>query len=156
MKHRKSTEQAFPWVRTFHRIKERCYDPNHKYYHRYGGRGIQLAMDKSELKILWLRDKADDMKKPSIDRIDNDGHYTFNNCRYIEKSKNIGRKHKEKTHCHKGHPLSGKNLYVNKSNGFRFCRTCKRSQLHRHLFRRDMLDLLNTITNPTNKKEKQK
>lgn len=31
-----------------------------------------------------------------------------------------------KTHCKHGHPLSGENLYVQKSNGFRYCRICSR------------------------------
>ena len=31
-----------------------------------------------------------------------------------------------KTYCHRGHKLSGENLYVN-SLGYRYCRTCKRT-----------------------------
>lgn len=30
-----------------------------------------------------------------------------------------------KTHCHKGHPLSGENLYV-RPNGWRICKECRR------------------------------
>ena len=38
--------------------------------------------------VLWLRDEAANMKKPSIDRKDKDGHYVFGNCRFIELSNN--------------------------------------------------------------------
>lgn len=31
-----------------------------------------------------------------------------------------------KTHCIHGHPLSGDNLYVQPSTGYRYCRECKR------------------------------
>ena len=36
-----------------------------------------------------------------------------------------------KTHCHKGHPLSGDNLYV-KPNGRRRCRICSRENARQH------------------------
>jgi len=45
-----------------------------------------LTMD--EVNQLWFRDGADKMKRPSIDRKDNDGNYTFKNCRFIELSRN--------------------------------------------------------------------
>ena len=37
--------------------------------------------------------------------------------------------HKYKTHCQKGHPYSGGNLYID-SRGIRHCRTCKRHQTY--------------------------
>lgn len=42
----------------------------------------------AELKKLWFRDKAYLLKQPSIDRIDNDGDYTYDNCRFIEMREN--------------------------------------------------------------------
>ncbi len=42
----------------------------------------------TEIKELWFRDKAYEMKQPSIDRIDNDDNYIFNNCEFIEKDEN--------------------------------------------------------------------
>jgi hypothetical protein len=39
----------------------------------------------------------------------------------------LARKNAEKTHCPKGHPLSGDNLYASPT-GARYCRTCQRAK----------------------------
>jgi hypothetical protein len=80
-----------PWILTFDRIWSRCNWKKYERYKRYGGRGIKSLITKDELKQLWFRDNASSMKKPSIDRIDNDGNYTFENCRFIESSENCSR-----------------------------------------------------------------
>ncbi len=46
--------------------------------------------------VLYYRDGADKMKKPSIDRIDNNGDYTYENCRFIEMAENSRKAHKGK------------------------------------------------------------
>ncbi len=76
------------WKKTISGIKSRCTNKNSPSYPRYGGRGIKCLITESELKTLWIRDKANNLKRPSIDRIDNDGDYIFNNCRFIETSLN--------------------------------------------------------------------
>lgn len=91
IKHRKK----YPWKRVLSDIKARCNKPNHKCFHRYGGRGIKCLITADELKKLWFRDKAYLMKRPSIDRKDNDGHYEYSNCQWIEINEN-SRKDKEK------------------------------------------------------------
>jgi hypothetical protein len=77
-----------PWKHTLSRIKQRCNNPNQPCFKYYGGRGIKCLISLDELKQVWFRDKAYEMKHPSIDRINNDGNYEFNNCRFIELSEN--------------------------------------------------------------------
>lgn len=70
-------------------IQKRCHTaPQMRQFKNYGGRGIENRITPYEIQALWERDGADLMKQPSIDRIDNDDHYTFANCRFIEHSEN--------------------------------------------------------------------
>jgi len=84
----KRFSEKYPWLSILHNINNRCHDIKNNRYHRYGGRGIKCLITAEELKELWFRDKAYLMKKPSIDRENNDGHYVFDNCRFIEFGEN--------------------------------------------------------------------
>lgn len=86
--------KRYPYKRTLVDIKQRCNNPNNKDYKYYGRRGIKCKITINELKKLWFRDKAYNMKRPSIDRIDNDGNYSYANCRYIEQSENTVKSNK--------------------------------------------------------------
>jgi len=77
------------WYTHYQSVQARCTNPKNKCYKYYGGRGIKNLMISNDFKKLWFRDKAYLMKRPSIDRIDNNGNYVLKNCRFIEMSKNI-------------------------------------------------------------------
>ena len=71
-------------------IIQRCYNPNHPEYHRYGGRGIRICdewRNSSKNFIEWAFSNGFE-KGLTIDRIDNDKGYEPSNCRYITRSEN--------------------------------------------------------------------
>jgi len=73
-----------PWYGSFLNARARCNYKNCKDYPDYGGRGIKFLLSLKEIKELWFRDKAYLMKQHSINRKDNNGDYTFENCEFIE------------------------------------------------------------------------
>ena len=91
----KKYHKKHPWVRTLGYIRRRCNNPKCKDYKYYGLRGIKCLITKEELKYLWFRDKAYEMKKPSIDRKENNGDYELSNCQYMELTKNSEKRGKQ-------------------------------------------------------------
>lgn len=80
-----------PWVKYWKWIFSRCNYAYNASFPDYGAKGIKCLITIPELKELWFRDKAAEMKKPSIDRIDPKKNYEFSNCRFLELSENIAR-----------------------------------------------------------------
>lgn len=83
-----------PWNKTLIEIKRRCNNPKRKEYKWYGEKGIKCRITAEELKILWFLDKAYEMKQPQISRYNHDQDYTFENCKYEEKSDNISERNR--------------------------------------------------------------
>lgn len=74
----------------FNKMKERCYNKNSKSYERYGGRGIYICdewLNDPELFEKWSIENGFE-KGLAIDRIDNDGPYSPDNCRYVTLKEN--------------------------------------------------------------------
>jgi len=75
---------------TYYHMRQRCYNFNDKRYKSYGGRGIAICDQ-------WLSDFVSFYNwaihngyrdNLSIDRIDNDGDYAPENCRFVSLKKN--------------------------------------------------------------------
>jgi hypothetical protein len=61
----------------------RCDDPSYHAYKNYGGRGIKVCDDWHDFTIFrdWVNETRTDISL-SLDRIDNDGNYSPDNCKW--------------------------------------------------------------------------
>lgn len=76
-------------------MKDRCANPHNKEYYRYGGRGIAVCdewVGNYPAFRSWalLHGYSDGL---SIDRIDNDGNYSPDNCQWLTVSENSKKRH---------------------------------------------------------------
>ena len=73
-----------PWAITLSGIRTRLKGSQKRYKKSYLDKGTKNYLSLNDLKNMFYRDKAYKMRKPSIHRKDNNGHYSIGNCIYIE------------------------------------------------------------------------
>ena len=83
--------------RVWSELRQRCSNPNHVWYHRYGGRGISVCN-------IWERDflsfrvwalSHGYRKGLTVDRIDNDGNYQPDNCWFTTRKEQANNRSKD-------------------------------------------------------------
>ena len=101
---RRLTDDRYYLRTRFKSIKQRCYDLGYQNYHYYGGRGITVCQE-------WLDDPGSFIdwaltsgwrRDLQIDRIDNDGPYSPDNCRWVTPSVQNRNKRNNVTDFEKG------------------------------------------------------
>jgi len=124
-------QQITPAHRSWTNMKQRCTNPKNRKYHLYGARGITVCERWMNSFETFLADMGDRPEGKTLDRFpNNDGNYEPGNCRWATPSEQTANSRPNmKTHCKRGHRLSGQNIRrTAKAGNRRICLACRRDR----------------------------
>lgn len=100
-KHNMSTSKLY---RRWTSMKARCDNPKDAHYHNYGGRGITVCARWKNSFENFYNDMGEPPEDFSLDRIDVNGNYEPDNCRWTDRSEQNynTRKHRDNTSGYTG------------------------------------------------------
>ncbi len=79
--HRPKYSKPSPTYISWRNMRQRCQNPNHPDYEDYGGRGIKVCKRWKDF-VNFLTDMGERPEGLTLDRINNDGNYEPDNCRW--------------------------------------------------------------------------
>jgi len=126
--HAKKGEYHYLYT-TWQKMRNRCSNPNNDNFKYYGGRGISVCSRWDSFEA-FIEDMGDRPEKKTLDRIDNDGNYEPDNCRWATpKEQRSNTRWSPKTHCPRGHERTPNNLSGTN------CKICRREYTRKYYLR---------------------
>ena len=98
------TSKPSPTYISWRDMKQRCQNPNHKYYEYYGGRGIEVCERWQDF-VNFFEDMGERPEGLTLDRINNNGNYEPGNCRWITRKEQVQNRRPLKPYIHKNQYL---------------------------------------------------
>jgi hypothetical protein len=102
---------SHPLYNRYRAMFDRCYNKKSPRFKDYGARNISVCIEWLDFKT-FVADMGDCPKGMEIDRIDNNGNYCKENCRWVTRSANCSNRRTSNIFSYQGHNLCLKEIVL--------------------------------------------